>query len=196
MKQIVLTLGLLLAMNLSAQDIQLPKPVTTGGMPLMEALANRSTHRDISDAELDNQTLSNLLWAAWGFNREDKRTAPSSQNKQVISLYVVLKDAAYLYDAKENILRHVISGDIRKEVGKQDFVYTAPVNLVFVEDVTKKGAAQFDCGYISQNIYLYCTSANLATVVRGYFDPEVTHKALKLAENQKAVLTQTVGKVK
>jgi len=70
------------------------------------------------------------------------------------------------------------------------------LNIVFVEDITKKGAEEFDSEYISQNIYLYCTSANLATVVRGYFDPETTHKALKLTENQKAVLTQTVGKIK
>lgn len=196
MKQIFLTMGLLLGLSVSAQDIQLPKPVKTGGMPLMEALEKRSTSREFSEESLDIQTLSNLLWAAWGYNREDKRTAPSSQNKQVIDLYVVLKSGAYLYDAKANILKQVNTQDVRKQVGKQDFVYTAPLNIALVADESKNGDPMRDCGYISQNIYLYCAANNLATVARGYYDEKDAHNALKLTSSQKVVLTQTVGKRK
>jgi nitroreductase len=195
-KQLLLTAFLMTVTLLSAQDIKLPQPVKTGGMPLMEALSKRASTREFSTAALDNQTLSNLLWAAWGFNREDKRTAPSANNKQELSLYVVLQSGAYLYDARYNKLVLVNKGDHRAETGMQPFVATAPLNIVFVDDTSKKGWAKTDAGYISQNIYLFCASENLATVVRGMFDPAKVKAALKLKDNETPVLTQTVGKKK
>ena len=186
-------LSALLAFTLSAQDIVLPKPVKTGGMPLMEALAKRSTHRDFSTAEIDNQTLSNLLWAAWGFNREDRRTAPSGNNRQEIDLYVVKKSGAYLYDARANKLILIHSEDVRKAMGKQEFVWTAPINIVFVADTTKADGIMTSA-YISQNIYLFCASEGLGTVARGWFDANDVRKALRLKDTQAPVLTQTVGK--
>jgi nitroreductase len=196
MKKLVLLVGLFMTLNVSAQDIILPKPVKAGGMPLMEALSKRASSREFSTADLDNQTLSNMLWAAWGFNRSDKRTAPSASNKQELSLYVVLKSGAYFYDAKANKLVQKVKGDIRGKMGKQDFVATAPVNIVFVEDKSKQGSGATDSGFISQNIYLFCASENLATVVRAWFDANVVKEALKLEENMQPILTQTVGKKK
>lgn len=196
MKKLIVIAGLFMTLHLSAQDITLPKPVKAGGMPLMEALNKRSSSREFSSAELDHQTLSNMLWAAWGYNREDKRTAPSANNKQELSLYVVLKSGAYLYDAKGNKLVQVVKGDVRKQMGKQDFVATAPVNIVIVEDKSKQGSGAINSGFISQNIYLFCASENLATVVRGWFDANEVAAALKLKENQLPILTQTVGKKK
>ena len=188
-------LSALLVFNLSAQDIVLPEPVKTGGMPLMEALEKRSTHRDFSTEEIDNQTLSNLLWAAWGFNREDKRTAPSGNNKQEIDLYVVLKSGAYLYDARANKLIQIHSEDVRQLVGKQDFVWTAPINIVMVADKTKADGVMTSA-YISQNIYLFCASEGLGTVARGWFDANDVREALMLKDTQAPILTQTVGKKK
>lgn len=193
MKKLLFIAGLCMALQVSAQDIVLPKPVKTGGMPLMEALNKRSSSREFGTAELSNQTLSNLLWAAWGYNRDNKRTAPSANDKQELSLYVVLKSGAYLYDAKANKLVQKVKGDVRKHMGKQDFVATAPVNIVFVEDKTKKGAGATDCGFISQNIYLFCASEGLATVVRGWFEAKTVKETLKLADHMEPVLTQTVG---
>ncbi|MDR0575453.1 MAG: SagB/ThcOx family dehydrogenase [Tannerella sp.] len=196
MKQFFLLLGLLFITNISAQDIVLPKPVTTGGMPLMEALSKRSSSREFSAREIDNQTLSNMLWAAFGYNREGMRTAPSANNKQEIELYVVMKSGAYRYDAAANKLILANEGDFRKKMGKQDFVGEAPVNIAYVADKTKGGVPEADCGFIAQNVYLFCASENLATVVRGYFDGAEVSEALHLNENQKTILVQTVGKRK
>jgi len=196
MRKLFLIAGLFMTVGISAQDITLPQPVKTGGMPLMEALSKRSSSREFSTADIDNQMLSNMLWAAWGYNRADKRTAPSANDKQELSVYVVLKSGAYLYDAKANKLVQKAKGDFRKQMGNQDFVATAPVNIVFVEDKTKQGAGATDCGFIAQNIYLFCASENLATVVRGWFDAKVVKEALKLPENMQPILTQTVGKKK
>ena len=190
-----------------AQDLKptkLPDPQTTGGMPLMQALKERKTSREYSTKELPPKVLSNLLWAGFGISRPDegKRTAPSASNKQEIDIYVTTPKGLYLYDAKSHTLNPVFAGDIRAATGKQSFAGVAPVNLVFVADLSKMGGgfdtqkgmtANVDTGFISQNVYLYCASEGLATVARGWFDREELTKKMKLRSDQLVILTQTVG---
>lgn len=187
------------------KDISLPSPKTEGGKPLMQCLMERQTSRDYSTKKLPLQLVSDLLWAADGINRPDagKLTAPSTRNWQEIEIYVVLEDGTFLYDAKANSLKAIASGDLRKMTGTQEFVPTAPMNLVFVADTTKmKGASPedqimysaADTAFISQNIYLFCASEGLATVVRGLIgDKKALAAALKLPETKKITLAQTVG---
>ncbi len=196
MKRTILLLGLtILSFSLFAQDIKLPTPQKTGGKPLMETLNLRQTTREFSSKELSQQTLSNLLWAAYGFNRADKRVVPSANNKQEFDVYIILEKGIYLYDAKANQLIFKQKGDYRKSAGKQDFVAVAPVNLIYVANLEKSGRemAYADCGFIAQNVYLFCASEKLGTVVRGYFDKDELHKLLNLSDKKEVILTQTVG---
>ncbi|MCL1933942.1 MAG: SagB/ThcOx family dehydrogenase [Candidatus Azobacteroides sp.] len=189
----LLTLG---SVSCFAQDIQLPSPNRTGGKPLMDALNERQSNRDFSDKELSMQTLSDLLWAAYGFNRETKRTVPSSQDRQEIDLYVFLKTGVYFYDAKNQQLILKIQGDYRAKTGVQPFVEVAPLNFVFVANLDKasnRDAALTDCGFIAQNIYLFCASEDLISVVRGSVKKEEVHDLLGLNEKQEVLLAQTVG---
>lgn len=192
----------LLTLPLALLSQELPKPSTTGGMPLMEALARRQSTRSFSEKELPPQLLSNLLWAAWGVNRpaSGNRTAPSAHNRQPVDLYVITAAGAYLYDAKAHRLVPAAEGDLRKLAGRQDFVFTAPVNLIYVEDTSRSGeGAQsavwtgVTAGAIAQNVHLFCASEGLATVVRGWVDPEPLGKALGLKPTQRVILAQTVG---
>jgi len=205
MKKVVVGVLVLAAAALAGapQPIALPKPQTQGGMPLMQALNQRRSGREFSGQKLSPQTLSNLLWAAFGINRPDgRRTAPSASNRQTIDIYVVTAEAAYLYNPKDQRLEPVATGDFRAATGNQDFVSHAPVNLVFVSDYAKmaKTAAETqalyagaETGYISQNVYLYCASEGLVTVVRATVDRAATAKALALRPDQKITLAQTVG---
>jgi nitroreductase len=183
--------------------IQLPAPKTEGGMPLMQALKLRSTSRAFAPDLLPPQTMSNLLWAAWGINRTDgKRTAPSARNWQEIDLVVITATGAYLYDAAANALKPMVAGDLRALAGVQDFVKDAPVTLVYVADTSRiKGNeadqqlswSWADAGFISQNVYLFCASEGLATGVRALMDRPALAKALKLGGNQVILLAQSIG---
>ena len=53
--------------------------------------------------------------------------------------------------------------------------------------------AATDTGFVSQNVYLYCASEGLATVVIGMVDKPVLAAKMKLRPEQKVVLTQPVG---
>lgn len=211
---LVLTICLIYPAHIRAKDadsagaeelktIKLPKPQTEGGKPLMQVLKNRKSSRQFSSRKLSAQVLSDMLWAAWGISRENgKRTAPSARNMQEIDVYVAMEKGLYLYDAGAHALVGVLAKDIRAETGKQDFVKDAPINLIFVADFSKMGKtsddqkefyAATDTGFISQNVYLYCASEGLATVVRGYVDKPALAAAMKLRSNQKVILAQTVG---
>jgi SagB-type dehydrogenase family enzyme len=184
--------------------IKLPPPNLNSGKSLMQSLQARKSSRDFSKKKLTVEVLSNLLWAACGINRPEsgRLTAPSAVNWREIDVYVALADGLYLYNAKEQVLKPVIKQDIRELTGKQPFVKDAPVNLIYVADYSRMGGASAedrnfysvaDTSFIAQNVYLYCASEGLATVVRGSIDRDALAKAMQLRANQKVVLAQTVG---
>jgi len=187
------------------KPVVLPAPQMDTGRPLMQVLKDRQSRRDISpDKKIAPQELSNLLWAGCGVNRADsgKRTAPTASNRQEIDVYVATAEGVFRYDAKGHRLEPVLQADIRKAAGKQPFVQTAPVVLVFVADEERMGGrsggdkafySATDTGFISQNVYLYCASEGLATIVIGMVDRPALAAALKLRPEQKVILTQPVG---
>lgn len=185
------------------QNISLPEVVRTGGMPLMEAISLRRSGRDIDPSkDIDLQTLSNLLWAAFGINRTKGRTAPSSHNRQEIELYVCLKSGVYRYNPAENLLEMLFEKDMRAETGSQPFVGEAPVEIALVSDTTKitgktpQGVIEStyaDTGFICQNIYLFCASEGLSTVARALVPKEELAAKWNLHPGQIITLVQTVG---
>lgn len=208
MKQLIITCILIvLQFSIFAQDqpvIQLPQPQLEKGRPLMQVLSDRQSNRNFSERELPQQELANLLWAANGVNRKDanKRTAPTAMNRQEIEVFVSSKDGLFRYDARQHALITIHNRDIRSVTGMQGFVASAPLNLIIVADLDKMSGkelqekmqtAYIDAGYVSQNIYLYCASENLATVVRAMVDREKLAVEMGLGKNFHIVVAQTVG---
>jgi nitroreductase len=211
-----------------AQDlkpIDLPKPQITGGMPLMQALGARRTVREFNAEKLPLQTLSNLLWAAFGVNRAEMagrtpkpgRTAPSGMNLQEIDLYIAFPEGVYIYEAVPHRLVPIVAKDVRALTNRNAAAGTAPLCVVFVEDLDKRPAppaakppagappagtpqaappratsGEVDAGFIGQNIYLFCASEGL----NAWFyatDREGMAKALNLRPGQRALYGQAVG---
>jgi len=206
MNKMKMTLALLIigcCVGGAQEPIRLPKPDTTGGIPLMQALKERRTTRSFSKEKLTPQRLSNILWAAFGINRPDgHRTAPSAMNWQEIDIYVAMENGLFLYDAETHALNPVLKDDLRAKTGTQDFVKEAPVELVYVADLARaqRGSPDdkimytaADCGFIAENVYLCCASEKLACVVRGSIDRPALAKAMDLPPSRKVILAQTVG---
>jgi len=184
------------------KDIILPQPQMNGGMPLMEAFAKRATHRKCSEKKLSLQQISDLLWCAFGFNREGFRTAPSSHNRQETELFVFMEEGTYLYDAESHKLVQINEKDLRAMTGTQGFAAEVPINVGLVADTTKlTGKTQqgileaiyANAGFICENIYLYATQEGLNTVSRAMIDKEILSKALNLQEGQVITLVQSIG---
>lgn len=202
----ILVFSILFSSSLLSQTgeiVELPAPDKSGGMPLLEAMNNRSSSRTFSSVDVSEKHLSNLLWAAFGVNREDgRRTAPSARNWQQTDIYLIMKDGWYLFQPEDHSLLKLGSEDLREYAGTQDYPETAPLNLIYVSDHEKMTGASpenrefhsaTDVGFISQNVYLYCASEGLSTVVRGLVDRDRLHEVLKLGPSQHVILGQTVG---
>jgi SagB-type dehydrogenase family enzyme len=200
MRTVVLAL---ITISLSAQS-PLPPAKTKGGPSLAESLKLRKSSREFSPRDLPTNVLSQLLWSAHGVNRPESggRTAPSAHNKQTVDLYVVTKDGVHLYLPKPHALQLITKDDARKASGTQDFVESAPVNILLIADLARmqEGSpedkiewAAVEAGAVSQNIYLYCASSKLATVTRAGADRALLAKMLNLKPTQRIVLAQTVG---
>lgn len=195
---------LMVNQSIAQELVKLPEPNKTGGKPLMQTLNERQSSRDFIDKELSMQQISDLLWAAYGINRHEtgKHTIPTSRNIQDMEVYITTKDGAFLYLPKEHAIQKIISTDIREKTGKQDFVKVAAVNLIYVSDFSKAGngadevktmTAATHCGFIGQNVYLYCASEGLISVFRAYIDNTEIAKALNLPDNKHVIYCQTVG---
>ena len=211
-KEILVAIGMLLLVPAplvcQAQElkpINLPKPQIDIGRPLMQVLADRKTVREFSSEKLSPQILANLLWAGFGVNRATNghRTAPSAMNAQEIDIYLAGAEGLYVYDAVTNQLKQVLSQDVRAALGSQPDTKEAPVTLIFVADYSRMVKAKkpedkdfysaIDTGFISQNIYLYCASEGLGTVVHMAGDKAKLAKAMQLRPEQKIVIAQAVG---
>jgi SagB-type dehydrogenase family enzyme len=207
MKKTVISFVVLLSWTIcSAQVIEtvpLHPAQKTGGMPLMEAFQLRKSQRSFSSKELTSQQLSNLLWAAYGINRpEGFRTVPAAKNWYEYDIYVLKSDGWFLYEVSKHALLKMGNEDLRIYGGTQDFVKAAPVILVYVADFgrmndttdeLRKFFSAVDVGYISQNVYLWCASEGLATIILGQVDKVKVREVLKLKQDQQVILSQPVA---
>jgi SagB-type dehydrogenase family enzyme len=192
-------------LDLESDTVVLPPPAMPAQATLEQALKKRrSTRSFLAEETLSLQTLATLLWAAFGMNRPGSggRTAPSAHNWREIEVFAVLGEGAYRYDPRGHRLLLVKGQDLRRFTGTQDFVATAPLNLVYVADFTRmtdvrndeRGfLAGADAGCIAQNVYLHCAASGLATVVRGLIDRRLLAQALGLSTTQRIALAQSVG---
>ncbi|MFM0472149.1 nitroreductase family protein [Paraburkholderia strydomiana] len=187
--------------------IALPPPVSSGGMPIMDAFSKRRTTRRFAATGLDNATLGQMLWAANGVNRKDpegndRRTAPSVPALHEIQVYVALARGMYRYDPLQHCLDLVIAADLRALTGYQDFVGEAPVELVCVADLARmqdiassqrEPFAYASAGAIVQNVYLFCAAAGLAVAARSWLNRSTVGAEMRLSRDSVPVLAQTVG---
>jgi len=208
------SLGILASVGLAAgpgrvvaadlKVIDLPEPWKDGGKPLAQAVWARRSVREFADKPVPLDVLSNLLWTACGVNRPatGDRTMPSWRHAMDAEILVAAADGAWSYDAKAHRLTQVLADDIRAETGVQDFVGTAPIDLVYVSDGARlQGAAGderhlwafTDVGFIGQNVYLFCASEGLATVFRASLNRDRLAQMLRLPATKFVTCAQTVG---
>lgn len=191
-------------LNLATDTFVLPVPVLPREASLVEALRQRASARSFASDDLSADQVSALLYAACGVNRPQTggRTAPSAHNWREIDIFAVFEQGSYRYNAAHHRLDLVKAEDLRSLTGTQDFVGSAPLNLVYVANLERATPATreeqnfligADAGCIAQNVYLYCASTGLATVVRGLVDRKQLAKALGLGPTQRIALAQTVG---
>ncbi|MDR1111216.1 MAG: nitroreductase family protein [Deltaproteobacteria bacterium] len=190
---LILAFSLALSMSLSAAPrllaadaIVLPQPTMTGGAPLMEALSKRKSHRGFQPQALSPQSLGDILWAAFGVNRDGgRRTIPTSHGNNELAVYAVLPSGVFLYDPLAHRLDLVLSGDRTMEYGG------APLTLLYAAP-TNGPVGGFHAGSAYQNVGLLCASEGLANVVKTS-GVDALRGELVPAEGWQVLVVQSIG---
>ena len=192
--------------TMDAETITLAAPQESGAT-LMDALEARASVRSYSDEGLTLEQLSGIMWAAAGQTRPDgKLTAPSAMALYPIKVYAVIPNGIYLYDSKEHKLTLVKKGDYMKLTGLQDFVYTAPLNIMYIADLDayaerlgnmseadKLRLCALDAAGYCQNANLWAAGYGMGAVTRGGAHGPEFLKTIEAPESYRFILAQTVG---
>ncbi len=206
-KTILSLIALTASLGLRAQapaTIDLPARSAERGTSAMKAFEQRQSLWSYTQSDLSMQDLGDLLWAANGFNRPDKRTAATAMNAQEIDLYVCLADGSYLYNAREHRLELVAEGDLRPDMGRGNEGVKPAACLIVVADMSRSPLmgrepeaahrmAAYDAGIVSVNIYLFCAANGLGTVCRAGMDKQTLADGLKLGPDHIIHLNHPVG---
>jgi nitroreductase len=121
-----------------------------------------------------------------------------------VDLHVAVKDGLYRYNPLEHGLEGVLADDVRHFTAHEEqlFVLDVPVILIYVADLSRmRDSDEWDRGIfpwadsavMAENVYLYCASAGLATVVRAKFDRPPLAAAMRLRPDQLITFSQPVG---
>lgn len=171
------------------KGIVLVAPQKEGGMPLMQALNERKSDRGFGKDNIKEQDLSNILWAAWGVNRNDgKRTVPTARNNQDMILYAAMENGVWRYNAPSHSLEQVLAEDVRAKLGG------APLTLLYAGPA-KNEYASMQAGSMYQNVGLYCAGAGLANLVKSS-GADTLNNSLPLPKGYKVFIIQNIGYAK
>ena len=191
-------LSLLAAMAVSnahaLEVIELPEPQIDKNVTLYDALKNRKSVRSYETKELDKQTLSNILWVAYGVNRDDgRRTIPTARNAKDLSVYVADKNGVWLYDADKNELKQMTAENIMHVFSSQSFMKEVPAVLIYAGSDKDHNFSVMHAGSAYQNVELYAGVTDLGCVVRALFDKDAVAKAVQLPAGQRIIVSQAIG---
>lgn len=190
------------------ERIALVKPDLKAGLTINEALHNRRSWREYNAGALSLEELSGVLWAAAGVNRpeENRLTAPSALALYPIRVYALFAEGIYAYDHVAHALVRVAEGDHRKLSGAQPFVFTAPLNLVYIADRAVYDGRNIPADHVrylcgqdaagyAENVNLYTAGHGLRSITRGSAPESELLAALGLdSDRYFLALVQTVGR--
>ena len=178
-------------------EMKLPAPKTDGGPPILKAIDQRQSARGDSfpAGAVSQEELATLLWAATGHNRDGKGwTVPTAKGVDpYCDVYVVGADGVFLYDNSKHALSKISGEDVRKSIGMQDFVGTAPFVLVFVvKDQNKSGDVLV--GAMTQNVYLASQALDIGVRYVASLKADAVRSALKLGDRDTPVSIMPIGR--
>lgn len=186
--------GLFISNAQALEVIDLPEPQIDKSFTLYDALKNRKSVRSYEQKTLDVQTLSNILWVAYGVNRDDgRRTIPTARNAKDLSVYLADKNGVWLYDADKNELKQITAENIMYAFGSQSFMKDVPAVLIYAGSDKEHNFSVMHAGSAYQNVELYAAVTDLGCVVRAMFDKAAVTKALQLPTGQRVIVTQAIG---
>jgi SagB-type dehydrogenase family enzyme len=190
--------------------IQLPAPVSDGGMSVEAALAKRESVRHFASLPLTPSLLSQILWAAQGITRDwGGRTAPSAGALYPLELYLALRDGFFHYIPRNHQLLRVSDHDFIDDLaavalGQQCMRESSAVIVITAvyERIEQKYGGRgeryvkVEAGHAAQNILLQAVSQGIGAVPVGAFHDDDVRKVLNLPSDHEPLYLIPLGHIK
>ena len=180
-------------------------------MSVEETLHQRRSQRDYKKGSLNQEQVSQLLWAASGKNLY-RRTVPSAGATYPLEIYLVagkvegLEKGIYHYSPSSHTLERITDQDIRNRLSSaslgQGMIERAPINIIVAAGYGRTTAhygqrgiryVQMEVGHVGQNISLQAIALGLGTVMIGAFEDREVKEVLGIEEDPLYVIP--VGKI-
>lgn len=190
------------------EEWKLPAPKKKSRVSLEKALnLRRSSKEGFSRKALKEKEIGQILWAARGVNRPNgKLTSPSAMARYSVSVYVATSEGSFLYIPENHSLLSISDRDIRKGIGTQEYVKTAPVILIFVADFSKLpetlsmrkkiSFTSAEAGTIGENVYLQCAALKLGTSFVASVDKKFVKRALNFGKDIEPLFIMPIGHIR
>jgi SagB-type dehydrogenase family enzyme len=196
--------------NKADKLIQLPAPVSDGGMSVERALAKRESVRHFASLPLTPSLLSQILWAAQGITRDwGGRTAPSAGALYPLKLYLALRDGFFHYIPRNHQLLRVSDHDFIDDLavvalGQQCIRESSAVIVITAvyERIEQKYGSRgeryvkVEAGHAAQNILLQAVSQGIGAVPVGAFHDDDVRKVLSLPSDHEPLYLIPLGYIK
>ena len=192
--------------------LALSPPLRDGETSVEEALWQRRSVRDFTEASITAADLAQLLWAAQGTNRgERRRTAPSAGALYPMEVYCVagsvsgLDAGVYRYRSRTHELVKVADGDHRASLAAaagQRWIAAAPATLV-IAGVYERAAGKYgdrarryvhiEAGAVTENVYLQAACLKLGTTCVGAFADGRVREVCSMRPNEQPLCILPIG---
>jgi SagB-type dehydrogenase family enzyme len=196
--------------NKADKLIQLPAPVSDGGMSVERALAMRESVRHFASLPLAPSLLSQILWAAQGITRDwGGRTAPSAGALYPLELYLALRDGFFHYIPRNHQLLRASDHDFIDDLavvalGQQCIRESSAVIVITAvyERIEQKYGrrgeryVKVEAGHAAQNILLQAVSQGIGAVPVGAFHDDDVRKVLSLPSDHEPLYLIPLGHIK
>lgn len=181
--------------KITSNDIDLPSP-SSPDMVLEETMFRRCSIREFSDEPVTIEDLSTILWAAYGYRNDGKRTVPLVDETYGVKMYVLLKNESlkldvYTYDALNHSLLFL------KKISSMNFAqYKAPAYIGLIWDKNKSDNENYiggEIGEIGQNIAFVANALHLESVVNADILPWAYLANIGLPDNEIPKILMPLG---
>ena len=203
-------------------DLVPAEELTVGGMPLIEAIKRRRSHRQFTAEPLTLEDLSFLLWSTQGISRVIHngqtvlRTVPSGGARHPFETYLLinrvngLQPGLYRYLSLEHQLCFLKADEGLKEsvhdASNDQYVLGSAVVFIWTAIpyrsewryslLAHKMIAQ-DSGHVCQNLYLACESIGAGTCALGAYNQGKMDAVLGVdGEEEFTIYMAPVGRIK
>ena len=201
------------------QHIILPSPNYEGEKSLENLLKVRRTCRVISKKKVDLQSISQMLWALYGINDDEREsekefyhhTVPSSGHAFPLVVYAIWSDGFYEYKPVDHKLHLIRNEDLRKKLGYEELydlnrnsIRKAPITILLtvnndvimkitplMEDALKY--AYLEAGHAAQNLILQALALGLGTTTITSFNVAIVYQILKIPLNHRPIYILPIG---